>query len=149
MPAEPWHSLERMLGSVQTLHSLLYTSELAPGQDPACIAEITTVSRFNNTRDGITGILVFDGTHFAQWLEGPLDILERLLGRLRRDPRHGRMRIQHHAPLPEGRLFSGWRLGYVSRSNEDHEISRLRGLHGDRAVQAFRGLLEDADLVVS
>ena len=138
-----------MLGPTERLHALLYTSELGAGQDPSCVAAITTRSRFHNTREGITGILVFDGTHFAQWLEGSLPTLERLLGRLRRDPRHTRMRIHHHAPLADGRLFSGWRLGYVSRGSEDHEISRLRGLHGERAVEAFRGLLEDADLVVT
>ncbi len=60
---------------------------------------------------GISGVLVFDGTHFAQWLEGPLNRLELLLARLRLDTRHSDLRVHARSRLPSVRRFAGWQLG--------------------------------------
>ena len=51
-------------------------------------AEILAVSRRNNARDGITGLLYGDGVRFMQVLEGPDDQVEAAYARIRLDPRH-------------------------------------------------------------
>jgi len=128
-----------------SLYCLLYTSKLALGQDASCVRDITAHSRANNERDGITGILVFDGACFAQWLEGPLPVLEGLLGRLRRDGRHAQLRVQHHAALEGSRLFPEWRMAYALRDGEDREIARFRSLYGRAAVSEFALLLKGVE----
>ena len=55
---------------------------------PIDVAQILTVSRRNNERDGITGFLYADGRRFLQVLEGPVDAVERAFGRIGADARH-------------------------------------------------------------
>lgn len=55
---------------------------------PADLAEILATSRRNNRRDGISGLLFFDGTRFLQALEGPEDRVQTALARIKADPRH-------------------------------------------------------------
>src|SRR5205085_10361273 len=63
----------------QDLFSLLYVSEMA-APDAAEIARICDRSRANNLRDGITGLLVFDGKAFCQYVEGAGPAISALLG---------------------------------------------------------------------
>lgn len=55
---------------------------------PIDVAQILTVSRRNNDRDGVTGFLYADGRRFLQVLEGPADAVERAFVRIGTDPRH-------------------------------------------------------------
>ena len=56
------------------LHQLIYYSRnTVPGGDRAMLMNlrnIVSASQRNNTRDGITGFLIFDKTWFIQILEG-------------------------------------------------------------------------------
>jgi hypothetical protein len=67
---------------VQQLYELLYTSEMALEESPTCVASIIRVSRANNELVSITGLLVFDGLHFCQYLEGPRDAVLRLADKI-------------------------------------------------------------------
>lgn len=56
------------------IHQLVYYSRnTVPGGDRAMLTnlrEIVSVSQRNNSRDGVTGFLIFDKTWFIQVLEG-------------------------------------------------------------------------------
>ena len=69
------------------MRQLIYISSIVPGTnvDPA---EILRVSRVNNGRDAITGLLFFDGRRFLQALEGEGDMVAAAFARIERDPRH-------------------------------------------------------------
>src|SRR5664279_5415082 len=94
------------------LFTLLYVSELVAGGARE-IDEICRRSRDNNARDGITGLLVFDGHAFCQFVEGPEAKVASLLGRLERDPRHVAIHVLHFGRTPWPRRFASWRLGYA------------------------------------
>ncbi|MEE2915447.1 MAG: BLUF domain-containing protein, partial [Pseudomonadota bacterium] len=49
---------------------------------------VLAVSRRNNARDGITGLLYADGRRFLQVLEGERAAVERAYQRIAADPRH-------------------------------------------------------------
>lgn len=99
-------------GLLKKLYELLYTSELALKESPSCIASILRVSRGNNLREHISGLLVFDGLRFCQYLEGPKEAVLRLAETIRRDPRHVLFTVQDQGALTGERRFAGHSMAY-------------------------------------
>jgi hypothetical protein len=116
------------------LFSLLYVSEMeAPSAER--MHEICRQSRHNNERDDITGVLVFDGRGFCQFVEGPEVRLRALLERLERDGRHRRMRVLRFGEAAR-RRFPTWRLGYAF-SADASAIEGIAARRDDDAIAAF------------
>jgi len=126
------------------LHEIIYVSTLAPDAPVRVVADIAIKARSNNQQAGITGLLVFDGLHFCQQLEGCATEVAAAIARIREDPRHRDVAILHQGPL-DHRRFSRFSLGYTSV--EDIELlERLQQLRGQAAVEAFVALLSGLDL---
>lgn len=126
------------------LHEVLYVSTLAPGQPVGIVASIAARARMSNIRDGITGLLVFDGQRFCQQLEGPRESLEPLLERIRSDPRHTRMEVLHEAALAR-RRFQRFSLAFSTLEDED-ALPRMESLQGAQAMAAFEALAIDLEM---
>ncbi|MFN6980906.1 MAG: BLUF domain-containing protein [Brevundimonas sp.] len=75
----------------------------------ALIADILAVSERNNSRDHITGSLVFDDGWFFQAMEGPAEALGRLMRRLELDSRHYDIEVVHQVQVTS-RLFQDWSM---------------------------------------
>lgn len=90
----------------------LYVSTASVDACGPDIAAIVGIAVAHNASHGLTGVLGFSGLHFAQVLEGPLDAIERLMMRIRRDPRHRLVAERAPAPALDGRWFPGWAMGY-------------------------------------
>jgi hypothetical protein len=90
----------------------LYVSTSALGSDADDeIANIRSVAQSRNPELGLTGVLLFSGRHFAQFLEGPdlgIEIIKRSIGR---DRRHTDISTLHDRPL-EQRRYGRWALAY-------------------------------------
>lgn len=71
------------------LRCVLYLSTAAPGLPSGEVEVILAQSRRNNAADGISGLLLFNGSNFLQLIEGVDAVLGRLMRRLYTDPRHG------------------------------------------------------------
>lgn len=89
-----------------------YTSLAALDFTEQQLIDIHAAARDLNGIDGITGILIFNGTHFLQWIEGPPQAIDDLIERLRRDPRHSAFEIREEVFANE-RLFAHWSLALV------------------------------------
>lgn len=124
--------------SVQPLFTLLYVSELTV-PDAAEIDRICQQSRANNERDDITGLLVFDGHLFCQFVEGAEPVITALAARLQSDLRHARMQILQQGAASSGRRFPDWRLGYAY-SADPAAIARVEHERGSAALRAFNRL---------
>ena len=99
------------------LKTLTYTSLARLDLHDGDLLDILAVARDLNALDGISGLLVFNGTHFLQVLEGSSDALDDLLERLRRDPRHSGLEVREERPIEE-RSFPDWSMQLVKvRSN--------------------------------
>lgn len=126
------------------LQEIIYVSTLADDAPVRVVADIAMKARSNNRQADITGLLVFDGLHFCQQLEGCAREVEAAMARIRVDPRHSAVAVLHQGPL-EKRRFRRFSLGYTS--GEDAELlERLQRLQGQAAVDAFVALLAGLDL---
>ena len=124
-----------MQTSPTDLHEIIYVSTLADDAPIRVVADIAVKARTNNRQTDITGLLVFDGLHFCQQLEGCARDVDAAMARIQGDPRHCNVEVLHHGPLDK-RRFRRFSLGYTS--GEDIELlERLQRLKGQAAVEAF------------
>jgi hypothetical protein len=95
------------------LVSLAYTSEMTVSTD---FLDILEVSRTNNERNGITGVLLFCNNSVVQCLEGSREAVNQTYARIVRDRRHQNPLLVDYRVV-SSRLFSGWSMGYVPESS--------------------------------
>jgi hypothetical protein len=89
------------------LRSLTYVSQATlPMAEDAFNLLGLEASRLN-ALDGVSGLLVFNGTSFCQTIEGAPDAIDALMERLQRDPRHRDIRIIADESIRE-RRFRSW-----------------------------------------
>ena len=94
------------------LTSLTYTSRARLDLQTTDLEDIHRIAREQNALDGITGLLVFNGTHFLQIIEGSEFAIEELVERLRRDPRHTGFEIRDRQKV-DARSFPDWSMELV------------------------------------
>jgi hypothetical protein len=95
-----------------TLKSLTYTSLAELDLGSADLEAIHRTAREVNALEGITGLLIFNGTHFLQIIEGAPDAIDDLVARLRRDPRHTGFEIRDERMI-DARDFPDWSMELV------------------------------------
>ena len=81
-------------------------------------SEITSIveqSRANNDRLNVTGVLVFDGAYFAQFIEGPKANVQALRSAIESDNRHQDVTTILFE-LADTRDLPNWSLAYAGRS---------------------------------
>jgi len=100
------------------LVSLAYTSEMTVSTD---FLDILEVSRANNERDGITGVLLLFNNSVVQCLEGSREAVNRTYARIVRDRRHQNPLLVDYRVIPS-RSFSGWSMGYVPDSSATRPV---------------------------
>ena len=88
------------------LYRVIFASEAvgATGKSVLSIAQILGVSVANNRRDHITGCMMFHRGHILQVVEGGRTDLDRLMRRVRADPRHTAVRILSDTPIAARRI---------------------------------------------
>jgi hypothetical protein len=94
------------------LISLTYTSLARLDLDVTDLEQIHRTALELNALDAITGLLIFNGTHFLQIIEGAQDAIGDLVERLRRDPRHNGFEIRDRHDI-DARSFPGWSMELV------------------------------------
>lgn len=129
-------------------HSLLYVSKstLNSASDYDAVQQIAKESALANIQIGLTGALIFTGTHFVQILEGDRAEIDRLLGVIERDARHTELRIVERKNIAQ-RRFSTWSMAYMgpSRFVSRHVQQLLEQTSGSRGWRASEWI---SDLMV-
>lgn len=126
------------------LYHLIYLSRLAPDASAACVASIVRASRLRNEQERISGLLVFDGARFCQYLEGPETSVCTLADRIRVDTRNCGFRILHQSVLDGPRLLGKHGLEYAL--SHDGQLERFEACDGAAAAVLFRDLMPAFDL---
>ena len=106
---------EPLAGSnLPRLHQIVYCSRAVAGVSQAAVQAIVQSAQRNNPKHGITGLLVFGGGMFFQWLEGPRASLQRLMEIIKADSRHeGVVELSESDEVRE-RLFPDWAMELVT-----------------------------------
>ena len=130
--------------TTSVLYEILYVSTIAADAPIRVVADIAVKARAVNQERGITGLLIFDGMHFCQQLEGSEEDISMLMGKIAGDPRHTQMHVLHQGQLDK-RRFRRFSLGFTSV--EDIELlERMQQMKGQVAVDALMDLLSSLDL---
>ena len=90
---------------------LCYISTARPNVSWDAVDDILAVSRRNNARDRITGLLLFNGKRFLQMLEGAPPLIETAYTRILKDPRHFAVVKLSERQIDE-REFGGWDMAF-------------------------------------
>ena len=90
---------------------LCYISTARPQVDWDAVDEILAVSRRNNARANVTGLLLFNGKRFLQLLEGAPAQVEATYLRIARDDRHFAV-VKLSERQIEEREFGGWDMAF-------------------------------------
>lgn len=129
------------------IRRFIYASRPRPDLAAQEIPRIVAVSRANNERDGIGGVLLYTGEDFVQLIEGAPDRVEATWRRIRADPRH----VEVVALLDERDVqawFADWRVGYLADAAFSRTLAewRERGRwDGPGSRQAMRLRFAGAD----
>jgi len=116
---------------------LAYISTSRTPVDQRLLDDILAISRRNNSRCGVTGLLVSGGKRFLQVLEGPDQAVLATYARIQHDKRHfGLVLLANRAV--EARAFGTWSMAYQQGAAAGD------GLEGD--VEALTAGLEDPNL---
>ena len=94
------------------LKSLTYTSLASLDLSASDLEDIHRTAVELNALDGITGLLVFNGTRFLQVIEGADKAVGDLLERLRRDRRHSSVEVRDERRIA-ARSFPDWSMELV------------------------------------
>lgn len=125
------------------MDQIIYTSKAAAHASAADVFDIIASSARNNPQRDVTGFLVFTGEAFLQFIEGPPQRLDELLGVLRNDPRHRDLAVlSRHSIL--ARCFPSWRMHRFDATSGDPEpvVAALRGRVGSSVLSAVKDFLQ-------
>lgn len=127
---------------------LVYISTARVELPPHELEAVLAVSRRNNDRVAVTGLLVVGGRRFLQVLEGPAAAVVATFARIAADPRHFAVVELSRKPI-ETRQFGGWSMGYEAGAVVDRPcglattVARLVAPVADKNLRAlFNGFGE-------
>lgn len=117
------------------MERIIYISTARVAPDAATVEDILRVSRRNNRRDGLTGLLVVGGRRYLQVIEGPREATDAALARIKNDPRHFAI-VELSRKRIDERAFAGWDMGCDQLDGDD--LAEL--------VESLTAHVPDADL---
>lgn len=128
----------------------LFSASNNPSSVEPEVARILAVSRTNNKKNGLMGVLYYGNSCFFQCLEGEESAVDALYDKLHLDPRHKDIKLLSKTNI--GQLsFSKWQMKYVSADMDMKVLLASKG-HAmfdpykfkDDTVQAVLGLLKQS-----
>lgn len=107
-----------------TLIALTYVSAASHKMSDEELLDILEVSRENNRKHNITGMLLYRDHYFIQVLEGERSVVEPLYDKIAQDDRHHHVLLVGKDKIDE-RSFSDWTMGFRDLNKMD--VSELDG----------------------
>ena len=133
------------------LSTLIYRSRLSPGCTSAELTRIVAKAQRRNAALALTGILLFDGEHFLQVLEGPDSAVNTVYASIIRDPRHCNLieLMRDYAPMRRfGNLgmelfdIRHYQQGSILEAVLLKGTSRYNLAYDDRALKFIKSFVE-------
>lgn len=113
-----------------SLIQLVYVSRSLVGATPdqwqPQLERIITCARDFNSKNSITGYLIFDGVEFVQILEGDESSVMGTFLRIASDRKHENVDVIDRSPIKE-RRFHDWTMGLAIRNDGLESVFRRNG----------------------
>jgi FAD-dependent sensor of blue light len=130
---------------------LAYLSSTPVLLTPDDIAQILIISRCNNAKLDITGLLVYKDGSVLQFLEGPEANVQKVFERISGDPRHRGIIVLYRKELRD-RDFAEWTMGFSDLKAEgatylegfedvlgvDYDLKRLSATSAQKLIRLFK-----------
>jgi hypothetical protein len=110
------------------LKRTIYTSKAKKQFNKRNLLDLLHDSRAYNKIDSISGVLMYRQGIFLQVIEGESEIIDDLLTRIKRDPRHSEFKIIFDSSV-NSRFFSNWAMGCADL--DQPELSFIPGIRTD------------------
>lgn len=120
------------------LYHLTYRSNAIPEITIEQIEDILKTARNFNSKNDVSGCLVFSKGYFIQLLEGSKDIIKELMDHIDEDKRHTDIDILSEGETNQ-RIFETWDMAYLKPSEK---------MRSDKANEIKNTLLELTDATV-
>jgi hypothetical protein len=104
---------------------LSYVSSADTEMSSSDLLELLQQCLKNNPPLGVTGMLLYGNGTFLQTIEGDDAVVERLVEKIAKDPRHKKLQFFSRKQI-EQRQYSGWSMGFHRMS--DQELGEIEGL---------------------
>lgn len=118
---------------------LLYISTTRPSMDAAELDAILRSSQIANRAKGLSGLLIFDGRRFLQYLEGDEAVVRGLYAKIKADPRHYAV-VTLRESHGKDRQFADWDMAMMAG---------LTASEFDQQVERISRLVEEADILTT
>ena len=106
---------------MSNLYRLVYSSFRKDSCNALEIKKILESSQKNNSKKGITGILLHSNSRFIQYMEGPKEKVEQLFESIEKDPRHSSVSRLSFQPIDQ-RIFPSWEMGFKDFTSKNIEF---------------------------
>ena len=119
--------------------SLIYVSTSIKLLTEYELLDILKISRENNLRRDITGMLLYKGGNFMQVLEGPDEVVNNLFEKIKLDQRHKDVSIISKEQIA-ARQFSDWGMAFQNLDNPavKNEPGYSQFLQDEFTAQVYR-----------
>ncbi len=97
---------------------VIYCSQATHDMSPDELVRLLEVSRHNNEKVGLSGMLLYSSQSFLQVLEGDPVALQQTYARIGADDRHANLRLLMDADVAAP-LFPDWTMGFEHVDDED------------------------------
>jgi hypothetical protein len=104
----------------------IYASAASSDLEDEELAKLLESARENNTRLGLTGMLLYAEGSFFQVLEGESDQVDALYVKIESDPRHRQVTLIIREPISK-RYFDAWTMGFYKISRQ--ELAGMSGVN--------------------
>ncbi|MCX8302361.1 diguanylate phosphodiesterase [Enterobacter pseudoroggenkampii] len=133
------------------LTTIIYRSHICEDVPVKALESMVAAANRKNRQSNVTGILLFNGTHFFQLLEGPVEQVSAIYEQICNDPRHHNVveLMRDHGPV---RRFGnvGMELFDLRHFDRDEVLqqvlnkgtTRYQLTYNDRPLQFFRTFVE-------
>jgi len=122
-------------------NQVLYTSFISPDFNDVEVPDIVRRAREKNRLADVTGLLIFDGLCFCQYLEGPDHALERVFASIKADSRHLEITVKEHTSLIGHRMFASSPLAFAACDDPDR-LDALRKFDPKKSERSAIAMLE-------
>jgi Sensors of blue-light using FAD len=125
------------------MYHIVYKSRAAGLPTIADLRRLLLQSSANNTRLGITGLLLYAEGYYMQVLEGDAAAVQQLYASIQADSRHTCVETLSEGAIKE-RIFQNWSMAFQTLPGED--FRRLTGYidaYRSRAPNAYQPALDE------